>query len=70
MQTFYGTVKWYQDSKSYGFLTKDDGEDVFVHQSQINGTGFITLVTGQKVQFNVESGEKGLFATNIIILSE
>ena len=60
-----GTVKWFNNKKGYGFITKEDGEDVFVHWSSINGEGFKTLVEGDRVQFEVEQGEKGPAAINV-----
>jgi CspA family cold shock protein len=62
-----GTVKWFSDSKGYGFITPDDGtKDVFVHHSAIQGTGFRTLAEGQEVEYDVEQGPKGLRATNVV----
>ena len=60
-----GTVKWFNDSKGYGFITTDEGNDVFVHFSAITGDGFKTLAEGQKVSFEVVDGEKGPQAANV-----
>ncbi len=60
-----GTVKWFNDSKGYGFITTDEGKDVFVHFSAIVGDGFKTLAEGQKVSFDVVDGEKGPQAANV-----
>ena len=61
-----GTVKWFNDSKGYGFLTRqDDDKDVFVHHSAIVGTGFKSLVEGQQVTFEVQQGQKGPAASNV-----
>ena len=64
-----GTVKWFNESKGYGFITADEGKDVFVHFSAIQGEGFKTLNEGQKVSFDVVSGEKGPQAANVVKLS-
>ena len=60
-----GTVKWFNDSKGYGFITTDEGKDVFVHFSAISGDGVKTLAEGQKVSFEVVDGEKGPQAANV-----
>ena len=57
-----GTVKWFNESKGYGFIAGDEGEDVFVHHSAIQGEGFRMLQEGQRVEFTVEQGPKGLRA--------
>jgi CspA family cold shock protein len=61
-----GTVKWFNDSKGYGFIAQENGEDVFVHFSAIQGSGFRTLVEGQRVSFEVQNGQKGLQAANVV----
>ena len=63
-----GTVKWFNSSKGYGFLTQNNGEDVFVHFTEIRSDGFRTLEEGQRVEFSVEQGPKGLQAKNVIII--
>ena len=61
-----GTVKWFNESKGYGFITpQDGGKDVFVHHSAITGTGFKTLTEGQRVTFDVKQGPKGLQAVDV-----
>jgi len=61
-----GTVKWFNDSKGFGFITPDDGgEDLFAHFSEIQGSGFKTLKDGQRVTFEVKQGPKGLQASAI-----
>ena len=60
-----GTVKWFNDAKGYGFITRENGEDVFVHYSAIQNEGFRSLPEGQSVRFNVASGPKGLQAENV-----
>jgi cold shock protein len=61
-----GTVKWFNESKGFGFLAAENGEDVFVHHTSISGTGFKTLSEGQAVTFDVEKTPKGLRATNVV----
>ncbi|HPG38542.1 MAG TPA: cold-shock protein [bacterium] len=60
-----GTVKWFNGSKGYGFITREEGDDVFVHFKAIIGDGYKTLNEGDQVQFEVERGAKGLQATNV-----
>ncbi len=60
-----GTVKWFNDQKGFGFLSQDDGPDVFVHYSAIQGNGFKTLEEGQSVEFDVVDGPKGPQAANV-----
>jgi CspA family cold shock protein len=61
-----GTVKWFNESKGFGFIAREDGEDLFVHHTCISGTGFKTLTEGQAVSFDVENGPKGPRATNVL----
>ena len=63
-----GKVKFFNDSKGFGFIEQEQGPDVFVHFSAINGTGFKTLAEGQQVQFSVTDGEKGPQAENIRVI--
>jgi CspA family cold shock protein len=60
-----GRVKWFNDAKGYGFIAREDGPDVFVHYSAIQGDGFRSLAEGQQVQFEITEGPKGLQATNV-----
>lgn len=60
-----GTVKWFNGEKGYGFISRENGEDVFVHFSAINMEGYKTLEEGQEVEFEVVQGEKGPQATNV-----
>jgi len=63
-----GTVKWFNATKGYGFISRDGAEDVFVHYSAIRSQGFRTLNEGQRVEFTVERGPKGLQASNVDVL--
>jgi CspA family cold shock protein len=60
-----GTVKWFNASKGYGFISRDAGDDAFVHHSAIEGEGFRSLSEGQRVEFAVEQGPKGLRAVHV-----
>ena len=60
-----GTVKWFSDQKGYGFIEQDNGEDIFVHHSEIQGTGFKTLSEGDSVTFEIGAGRKGPAAQNV-----
>lgn len=60
-----GSVKWFNDTKGYGFITRDSGEDIFVHYRAIRGEGHRTLAEGQKVEFSVVKGKKGLQADDV-----
>jgi len=60
-----GTVKWFNEAKGFGFITQENGEDVFVHFSAIQGEGFKTLAEGEKLEFDVTKGPKGLQASNV-----
>ncbi len=61
-----GVVKWFNDSKGFGFITRDDGADVFVHHTSIQGDGYKTLAEGQAVSFDIEEGDKGPKAINVV----
>ena len=63
-----GTVKWFNDRKGFGFITAEDGTDVFVHHTSIKGNGFKTLAEGDKVSFDIEEGPKGPKAINVVKL--
>ncbi len=64
-----GTVKWFNDSKGYGFISQENGDDVFVHYSAIDGDGFKTLHEDQQVEFEVTDGPKGPQASNVVPLT-
>ena len=63
-----GTVKWFNDSKGFGFIEQENGDDVFVHHSAINSDGFKSLNEGERVSFEVEEGQKGPAAANVTSL--
>ena len=63
-----GKIKWFSESKGYGFIEREDGDDVFVHYSAIQGTGFRVLYEGQEVEFDVVEGEKGLQSANVKVV--
>ncbi len=68
MSTVTGTVKWFDESKGFGFIAQESGPDVFAHFSAIQGDGFKTLAEGQTVQFEITQGQKGPQAANIVPL--
>lgn len=61
-----GTVKWFNNSKGYGFITAEDGQEVFVHHSEIKAEGYRTLDEGARVEFELKQGPKGLAAANVV----
>ena len=63
-----GTVKWFNETKGFGFIQQESGPDVFAHFSEITGSGFKTLAEGQKVEFSIEKEQKGPNAVNIVVL--
>ena len=63
-----GTVKWFNENKGFGFIQQEDGPDVFVHFSEIQGEGFKSLTEGDKVEFEITEGDKGPKATNVVKL--
>jgi CspA family cold shock protein len=67
-ERFVGTVKWFNARKGYGFIGREEGEDVFVHFSAINMNGYRRLDKGQNVEFSIEEGEKGVQAANVEII--
>lgn len=65
-----GEVKWFNNTKGWGFITSEgNGEDIFVHFSAINGTGYKTLVAGQTVNFDLQRGDRGLHAINVSVVN-
>ncbi|KEA62093.1 Cold shock protein CspE [Marinobacterium lacunae] len=68
MSTTTGTVKWFNETKGFGFIEQENGPDVFAHFSAISGSGFKTLAEGQRVQFTVTQGQKGPQAENIVAI--
>ena len=64
-----GTVKWFNDKKGYGFIQSEDGQDIFVHHTGINGSGFKTLKDGDRVTFDITQGNKGPAAVNVTPVS-
>ena len=68
-QRVTGTVKWFDGAKGFGFIQREEGTDVFVHFSAIRSQGFRNLEEGQRVEFDVEQGRKGLQATDVVVLS-
>lgn len=67
-ETYQGTVKWFDETKGFGFIERSDGPDVFAHYSAINSDGFKTLTDGQKVEFTITQGQKGPAAENIVVV--
>ena len=63
-----GTVKWFNERKGFGFIQQEDGPDVFVHYTGINGTGFRTLNEGDRVSFDIKEGDKGPTAVNVTVV--
>lgn len=68
MEKEKGTVKWFNESKGYGFIARESGDDVFVHYSAISGDGFRTLNEGDRVEFVITQGQKGPAASDVVVL--
>lgn len=68
-ETVYGTVKWFNNTKGYGFIAREDGPDVFVHYTAITSDGYRTLEEGQRVEMTIEQSAKGLQAANVRVIS-
>ena len=66
MERINGTVKWFNDAKGFGFITREGGPDVFVHYSAVNSNGFKSLTEGDKVEFEIVEGQKGPQAANVV----
>jgi len=67
-ERYVGTVKWFNATKGFGFIGREDGEDVFVHFSAIQMDGYRSLEEGQRVEFTIEQGPKGLQAANVVVI--
>ncbi|GBD99621.1 cold shock-like protein CspE [bacterium BMS3Abin07] len=67
--SYRGTVKWFNEQKGFGFITQENGQDIFVHYSSIQTDGYKTLAEGQQVEFDIVEGEKGPKATNVVKVS-
>ena len=65
-----GTVKWFNGDKGYGFISQEDGDDLFVHYSEIQSTGFRSLNEGDRVEFEITQGKKGLQASNVTVIRD
>ena len=65
-----GTVKWFDNKKGYGFIKRDEGDDVFVHFKEIRGEGYRTLKDGQTVEFDINKGDKGLQAADVDVVDQ
>jgi len=63
-----GRVKWFDEKRGYGFIEKEEGDDIFVHYTAIQDSGFKTLYEGQRVSFDIENGQKGLAAANVKVM--